>query len=62
MDKYSVFGELLYIGFVCEKGRCRSSGLWKYGYKNILTKHINMLKKYRYVCPTKGLQMKRHTY
>lgn len=44
MEKYSLFGELLYIGFVCEKGRCKSSGLWKWGYKRILYKHIVMLK------------------
>ncbi|MDQ2088217.1 hypothetical protein RBH29_17475 [Herbivorax sp. ANBcel31] len=44
MEKYSVFGELLYIGFVCEKGRCKSSGLWKWGYKKILYKHIVLLK------------------
>jgi hypothetical protein len=25
MEKYSLFGELLYIGFVCEKGRYKSS-------------------------------------
>lgn len=44
MEKYSLFGELLYIGFVCEKGRCTSGGLWKWGYKKILNKHVMLLK------------------
>lgn len=44
MEKYSIFGELLYIGFVCEKGRCKSTGLWKWGYKKVLYKHIVLLK------------------
>ena len=45
MEKYSLFGELLYLGFVCEKGRCKSSGFWKLGYKRILHKHIVLLSK-----------------
>ena len=44
MEKYSLFGELLYLGFVCEKGRCKSSGFWKFGYKRILHKHIILLR------------------
>lgn len=43
MDKISVFGELLYIGLVAEKGRCKSKGIWKYGYKRNLYIHMTML-------------------
>jgi len=45
LEKYSLFGELLYLGFVCEKGRCKSSGFWKLRYKRILHKHIVLLSK-----------------
>lgn len=45
MEKYSVYGELLYLGFVYEKGRCVSRGLWRFGYRRKLYKHISMLKK-----------------
>lgn len=34
-----VIGELLYIGIVAEKGRCYGVR-WKYGYKEILKRHI----------------------
>ena len=43
IEKNAVWGELLYRGFVWEKGRCRSSGLWKYTYIKSLKKHINLL-------------------
>ena len=43
IEKNAVLGELLYRGFVWEKGRCRSSGLWKYTYTKSLKKHINLL-------------------
>lgn len=41
MYKQDVIGELLYIGFVAEKGRC--GGRWKIGYKKILKHHLNAL-------------------
>lgn len=44
MDKFSAFGELLYIGFRYEKSRCKSRGLWKFGYKKRLTEHLEFLK------------------
>jgi len=43
MDKKSVFGELLYIGLVVEKGRCKSKGIWNLGYKRTLIRHLTML-------------------
>lgn len=41
MYKQDVIGELLYIGFVAEKGRCGSR--WKIRYKKILKYHLNAL-------------------
>lgn len=45
MEKYSVFGEILYIGFVLEKGRCKSSGIWGLSYTRNLKKHIKLLER-----------------
>lgn len=45
MEKNSVFGEILYIGFVFEKGRCKSGGIWKNSYIRNLKKHIKLLEK-----------------
>lgn len=44
MDKISTFGELLYIGFNYEKGICKSKGVWKFGYKESLKKHLVFLR------------------
>lgn len=44
MEKNAVFGELLYIGLVFEKGRCRSSGIWKRSYSKSLKNHIGLLR------------------
>jgi len=43
MYKQDVIGELLYIGFVAEKGRC--GGRWKIGYKKTLKNHLFVLSK-----------------
>lgn len=43
MDKILVFGELLYIGLVAEKGRCKSKGIWNLGYGTSLYNHMIML-------------------
>lgn len=43
MYKQDVIGELLYIGFVAEKGRC--GGRWKIGYKKTLKNHLFALSK-----------------
>lgn len=43
IEKNAVLGELLYKGFVCEKGRCKSHGVWKRTYTKSLKKHINLL-------------------
>lgn len=48
MEKNSVFGEILYVGLVFEKTRCKSSGLWKRSYVRNLYKHIDLLKKVAY--------------
>ena len=45
MEKNAFFGELLYIGFVIEKCRCRSSGFWKRRYNKTLITHLRILKK-----------------
>ena len=45
MEKNSVFGELLYVGLVFEKGRCKSNGIWKHSYIKNLKKHIELLKR-----------------
>ena len=45
MEKNSVLGELLYIGLIFEKTRCKSAGLWKRSYFKSLNKHIDLLKK-----------------
>lgn len=45
MDKISTYGELLYIGFNAEKGRARSQGFWKIGYKSSLVNHMTFLRK-----------------
>lgn len=42
MTRQDVIGELLYIGFVAEKGRCYGQR-WKIGYKKTVKKHIHML-------------------
>lgn len=44
MEKNAVLGELLYIGLVFEKGRCKSKGIWKRVYIQSLKKHIQLLK------------------
>lgn len=43
MYKQDVIGELLYIGFVAEKGRC--GGKWKISYKKTLKHHLLALSK-----------------
>lgn len=43
MEKNSVFGELLYIGVVFEKGRYKSSGIWRFSYTRNFKKHIKLL-------------------
>ena len=45
IEKNAVLGEILYIGFVFEKGRCKSDGIWKYSYIRSLKKHIILLEK-----------------
>lgn len=42
MHKEDVIGELLYIGFVAEKGRCYRKN-WGFKYKKILRKHIYLM-------------------
>ena len=44
MEKNTILGELLYIGFVFEKGRCKPSGIWKRSYTRSLNWHIELLK------------------
>lgn len=44
MEKYAVYGELLYLGYVYEKGRCPSGGFCKCGYKKRLYTHMILLK------------------
>ena len=44
MEKNAVFGELLYVGLVFEKGRYRSSGIWKYTYSKSFKKNISLLR------------------
>ena len=43
MEKNAVFGELLYIGLVFEKGRCKRSGIWNSSYIKSLKIHIGLL-------------------
>ena len=43
MEKNAVFGELLYIGLVFEKGRCKRSGIWNRSYIKSLKIHIGLL-------------------
>lgn len=43
MEKYSLFGELLYLGFVCEKGRCQRLNFLNFKYRKVLKKHISLL-------------------
>lgn len=45
MEKYTTLGELLYVGFVYEKGRCTSSGVWRMSYRKSLLNHIELLYK-----------------
>lgn len=42
MYKQDAIGELLYIGFVAEKGRCYGR-IWNFGYKKTLKIHVNIL-------------------
>ena len=44
MEKNEVLGEMLYMGLVFEKGRCKSGKIWKYSYIQSLRKHIGLLK------------------
>ena len=44
MEKNAVLGEILYIGLIFEKGRCKSSGIWRHSYVQSLRKHIQLLK------------------
>lgn len=43
IEKNAVFGELLYMGLVYEKGRCKSGGVWRNTYSKSLKKHISIL-------------------
>lgn len=45
MEKYTTLSELLYVGLVFEKGRCKSSGVWKMSYRKSLLNHIELLYK-----------------
>ena len=45
MERNSVLGELLYIGLLFEKGRCKGRGIWKHSYTKSLKKHVELLKK-----------------
>ena len=45
MDKFASYGELLYIGLNAEKGRAKSRGFWKTGYKASLIKHMTFMRK-----------------
>lgn len=45
MEKYTTLSELLYVGLVFEKGRCKSSGIWKRTYRKSLIEHIELLHK-----------------
>lgn len=56
MEKYTTLGELLYVGFVYEKGRCKSSGIWRRSYRKSLLKHIELLYKIA-VCMTSDLSL-----
>ena len=44
IEKNAVFGELLYVGLVFEKGRYRSNGIWKYAYSKSFKKNISLLR------------------
>ena len=44
MNVQDVIGELLYIGFVAEKGRCYGQ-VWSIGYRSTIRKHISELVK-----------------
>lgn len=57
MEKNSVLGELLYIGFVFEKGRCKHSRIWKRSYTKSLKRHIELLKQAT-ECMQKPFQIK----
>ena len=57
MEKNSVLGELLYIGFVFEKGRCKPSGIWKRSYTRSLKWHMELLKQAT-ECMQKTFQLK----
>lgn len=43
MEKYATMGEILYIGFVCEKGRCTPNHIWKFNYGRVLKKHMQVM-------------------
>lgn len=43
MEKTAVLGELLYVGFVFEKGRCASSGIWGLGKRKSMSRHLSVL-------------------
>lgn len=44
MERYSVYGKLLYMGYCFEKGRC-PTGRWKRKYKDEVYRHLLFLKK-----------------
>lgn len=44
MERYSVYGKLLYLGYRYEKGRC-STGRWKRKYRDEVYRHLLFLKK-----------------
>lgn len=43
MEKTAVLGELLYVGFVFEKGCCESSGIWHIGKRKSIFRHFCVL-------------------
>ena len=42
MNKQEIIGELLYIGFVAEKGRCYNR-MWQPSYRKVIRKHIDIM-------------------
>lgn len=45
MERNLVFGELLYIGLLFEKGRYKGRGIWNHSYTKSLKRHVELLKK-----------------
>ena len=44
LGKNNIYAQILYRGFVCEKGRVYSR-LWKYSYRSILELQVDLWKK-----------------